>query len=402
MFLKRIIAGAAIATALAVLAFVAITLAPEKDLGRDVFREQFAVTLVLPKGTGSIRTVDYYPDSAHTRKSAVEDNADGTTTHFHYRPDGTLNDAIVFAKVDVNVKDRPVIRKSVMAADGVTYVTDFEYDIAGRTTKEVVLQMDGSTTRRYFHTDGSIARDQLMVRDGTRWKLMNELAFNADGSKARVLVVTAGVAGVDTLYGPGEVVLAVRTSDLKFGKYNEVWFDTDGKTPIRVVEQDSNRTTITVKRKDGSISEKFVWFGNMKGGNLTAYVMDGASNKRIEQTLYFIEGQLRMRSAEVYQPDGRKTDLVMFRTHGKEAGTVEFTVHFDGINFTQPHTRYEYRTDNTLESVKKQQDSTTIISEQKFTVQQNVKPGINPDWTTVREVPMPPQVIAYVEQREGM
>ncbi|MDZ4833264.1 MAG: hypothetical protein SGJ27_05630 [Candidatus Melainabacteria bacterium] len=399
MFLKRLLAGTVVAASLAGLAFVAHTLVPEKDLGSDVFREQFAVTLVLPHGSASIRTVDYYPDM-RTRKSALEDHADGTTTHYDYRPDGTLSGAVVFAKVDGSVKVRPVVRRSVMEADGVTYLADTEFDGSGRVTKEVALQEDGSTTRRYFHADGTLAKDQVMVRDGSRWKLMNELAFAADGSKSRVLAVTAGVAAIDTLYGSDEVVRAVRTTDLKFGKYNEVWFDSDGKTPIREVEQNSSRTQVLVKRKDGSISEKFIWYGDLKTGSLTAYVMDKHSNKRLEQTQYFIEGQLRMRSAEVYLPDGRRTDLVMFRTHGQESGTVEFTVHFEGKNFTEPHTRHEFRTDNTLESVKKQKDNQTTISEQKFTAQQNVKPDINPDWITVRKVELPPQVIPYVEQRE--
>lgn len=399
MFLKRILAGAAIATALALLALGAFTLVPEKDLGRDVFREQHPVKLVLPTGTGSIRTVDFYPDK-RTRKSAVEDHADGTTTHYHYRPDGTLSDAFVLGKAAENAKFRPVIRKSVMEADGVTYTADTEFDTTGRITKLVALQPDGSTTRRYFHADGKLAKDQLMVRNGDQWKLMSELAFQADGSKERVFAVTAGVEALDTLYGPGGVVRAVRKTDLKIGKYTEVWFDTDGKTPIREVDQDSNRTHVVVKRKDGTVSEDFTWYGDLKTGYLTALVMDNASKRRIEQSLYFIEGQLRLRSVEVYQPDGRRTDLVIFRTTGQGVGTVEFTVHFEGKNWTEPHTRREFRTDNTLESVKQQKDSQTTISEKKFAAWQNVKPDINPDWTTVRKVVIPPQVIPYVEQRD--
>lgn len=399
MFLKRILAGVATASALAALALVAYTLVPERDLGRDVFREQFAVKLVLPTGTGSIRTVEFYPDK-RTRKSAVEDHADGTTTLYNYRPDGTLEGATVLAKAEENVTVRPIIRKSVMEADGVTYTTDTEYDITGRVTKTVVLQADGSTTRRYFHADGQIAKDQIMVRNGSQWKLMSELAFSADGAKERVLNVTAGVSAVDTLYGPGEVFRAVLTTDYKVGKYGEIWFDTDGKTPIREVEQDSNRTQVLVKRKDGSVAEKYVWYGEVKTGSLTVYVLDKAAKTRLEQTLFFTEGQLRMRSVEVYQADGRRTDLVVFRTTGAEVGTVEFAVHFDGKDWSEPHTRREFRTDNTLESLKKQKNNQTMVSEQKFAAWQNVKPDINPDWTTVRTVPLPPQVIAYVPERD--
>ena len=50
--------------------------------------------------------------------------------------------------------------------------------------------------------------------------------------------------------------------------------------------------------------------------------------------------------------------------------------------------------------MKKQKDNQTTISEQKFTALQNIKPDINPDWITVRDVPLPPQVIAYVEERD--
>ncbi len=397
--------GAAIAAVTAVVvtvaALVAIHFSTPEDLGSKVFLERFSVELVLPKSTGSIRTVDFYPDKI-TRKSAVEDHANGTTTHYHYRPDGTLSDAVVYAKVEENVSVRPVIRKSVMATDGVTYREDTEYDIIGRVTKLVALQADGTTTRRYFHPNGQLAKDQLMARDdSSRWKLMNERAFLADGSKERVLVVTKGVDAVDTLYGPGEVVRAVRTTDLRFGKYQELWFDTDGKTAIREVQQNSNRTEVVVRRKDGSLSEKFTWIGSIETGSLTALVMDEASNKRLEQTLYFIEGQLRMRSIEVYQADGRKTDLVVFRTYGKDAGTVEFIANFDTAEgFAGPHTRREFRTDDTLEVVKKQADSKTTISEQRIPPQQKIKPNLDSDWTTVRSVPLPPQVIAYIESRE--
>lgn len=369
------------------------------NLGGDVFREHHGNQLELPRASGSIRTVELYPDK-RTPRFGIEDHADGTTTHYYYRPDGTLEQAARFGKPDQLTGERAVLRNSLMEPDGVTYREDKEYLADGSLTKEVALQADGTTTRRYYHANGRIARDQVMERDARVWKLASESAFHADGTRQRQFLVTPGVSTVDTLYWPGEKVMAVRTHEHKASRYKEVWFDQDGETVIREVDQDWHGTKIVIKRKNGTVAEQHVWYGNVKDGSQYVTVMDEAGKKRLVQYLFVYEGELRLRSVEAYDAQGTWTDLVIFETVGPSAGNVEFEVKFEGGSWSGPHTRREYRKDGSLEVVYKKKDSNTVVSEKKFSETDNIRPAIDAEWTKRRMVTLPPQVIEFVPESE--
>jgi len=401
MFLRKLAPWAAGGAAIIAIALLSVNLVPEKNLANGAIQEHYGNKLVLPKGTASIRTLELYPDK-RTPKFGVEDHSDGTTTHYHYRPDGTLERARVFGNAGDSAR-RPVIRESTMAADGKTYLTDVAYNLDGTVIRNVALLNDTTTTRRYFHNNGAIARDQIMSLDGKVWKLTSELAFREDGRKARVFTVTAGVSAVDTIYGDNQQVVALKTRDFKKDTYDEVWYAEDGKTELRVVKQTTSGTNVSVKRADGSTAQEVYWYGNIKDA-WVIYVkeMDAKGRLTFQQNFSLSEGEQRLRSVEFYTAGIRKR-LILFRTTGPENGNVEIETRFEGNtgNFGEPHTQWFYRKEGSLEAKRHYSKGSELVSETLYTESQNLRATVDPDWTKNRMVSeVPPQVIPYVPERD--
>lgn len=376
-----------------------VVFAPQQDIAGDIFPERTGNQLQLPHGTGAIRTVEMWDDK-RTPRFGIEDHADGTSTHYRYRADGTLASATRYAAAD-ETGNRAIIRDSAMKEDGFTYVKDIAYFADGSVEKDFSLSDDGTTLRRFYHSNGVLAKEQVMELEWRTWKVMSELAFYDNGNKARVFLITRGKSLVDTIYGADEKVQAFKKHDYLTRTYNEVWYFEDGKTEQRLVEQTSEGTTATVKREDGSIAETYSWWGEVKDSGITVSVMDDASRMWLKQTYWWDKGALRLRSVEVFDPAGKLTNFVMFYTSGSEAGSVEATVEFHGTDgWKDLHTRREYRKDGTLSVEKRQQNTGTTISETKYTPEENLRAEVNPEWVAVRSLPNPPQMIGYVSPRE--
>lgn len=385
----------------AIIAAVVITLWPQPDLADGIYPDRFGNQLHLPQKTGAIRTVEMYRDE-RTPKFGVEDHADGTTTHYHYRPDGTLASATRYAAADTT-GNRMVIRDSTMAADGFTYLRDLTYFADGSVSKDFSLREDGTTRRRFFHDNGVLAKEQVMEYEWRVWKVMSEKAFFADGLKSRVFLITRGKSLEDTIYGAGETLQAYKKHDYVARTYNETWYNDDGKTPLRKVEQTPDGTKATVLRNDGTVAEEYIWWGEVKKAGITVNLLDRAGRKRYEQTYWwgFDSNTLKFRSVEVFDAAGNLTDWVMYYTSGPESGKVEAEATFSSDKgWNGPHIRREYRKDGSLAVVKHNQNTSTTVSEEKFTAEQNILPTINPEWIARHAVDTPPQMVTYVPPRD--
>lgn len=387
--------------AIAIAAAAVIVFYPKPDLTSDLFPDRFGNELQLPQKTGSIRTLEMWEDQ-RTPKFGIEDHADGTTTHYRYRSDGTLASATLYAAMD-DSGQRAVIRDSTMAADGFTYVKDITYFADGSVWKDFVLADDGTTHRMFYHPNGILAKDQVMEYEWRVWKLMSEKAFYDDGKKARVFLITRGKSLEDTIYGAGETLQAHKKHDYVARTYTETWYHDDGKTPLRLVEQTSEGTKATVMRMDGTVAETYSWWGEVQKSGITVNIFDRAGRKRYEQTYWwgYQTNKLELRSVEVFDRNGKLTNFVMYYTSGPEAGKVEADATFSSDQgWSGPHVRREYRKDGTLAVAKQNKNTSTTISEEKFTAEQNILPTINSEWAVWHSVDTPPQMVTYVPPRD--
>jgi antitoxin component YwqK of YwqJK toxin-antitoxin module len=386
---------------LAIVAAAVIAFTPKPDLTSDLFPERFGNELQLPQNTGSIRTLEMWEDQ-RTPKFGIEDHADGSTTHYRYRPDGTLASATLYAAADQS-GNREVIRDSTMAADGFTYLKDITYFQDGTVWKDFVLADDGTTHRKFYHPNGVLAKEQVMEYEWRVWKLMSEQAFFDDGKKSRVFLITRGKSLEDTIYGAGQVLQVHKKHDYVARTYNETWYHDDGKTPLRVVEQTADGTTATVMRRDGTIAEEYRWWGEVQKSGITVNVFDRAGRKRYQQTYWwgYHTNKLEFRSVEVFDANGTLTNFVMYYTSGPESGKVEAEVTFSSKEgWKGPHVRREYRKDGSLAVAKTNQNTSTTVFEQKFDAAQNIQPTINPQWIVRHMVDTPPQMVTYVPPRD--
>lgn len=368
-----------------------------RDLAVDVFQER-TNRVELPTASGSIRTVELYPDKL-TRKHGVEENADGTTNNYWYRPDGTLDHANTLGVPDA-AGNRREVRRTQMERDGVTFKSDLSFYKDGTSKSEIVLRDDKTTTRRYFHQSGELAKDQVMSLVNKVWYVTHEDAFYEDGAKQRVFRVEPGVSETDTLYAQNERVTAIKVQDLKAGTYKETWYYEDGTSPMREVWQDYSGTVITAKRKDGSVSVKTLFqYGNIVNAYITVQVFDRQGQKRLEQGFSKYEGTDRLRSVEVYR-DGKKKELLMlYGGGGPEAGGVEFHIIFDGDGFSGPRVRREYRKDGSL-AVERREGGSIPLSAVMFTEEQNIRhAALDPDIVKNRiPTELPPQKIQFIPE----
>jgi hypothetical protein len=404
MFGRQVLAAAGLLALSLVAALIIAAVGPgaEKDLAREAFQKPHGSRIELPKGSQSIRVVELYPDR-RTRKHGVEDHPDGSTSHYWYRPDATLERAVTYASASAE-GERTVLRLARMEPDGVTFTEELGYYLDGTLERHVILQEDGTTSRRYYHSNSQIARDQVLRRDGKEWRLAFEAAFRLDGTRERSFLITAGVSTVDTLFNEKERVVVVKTHDHKRETYAEAWYQDDGTTVKREVKQDYQGTTVVVFRDNGTALHRLVWHGNVKDGYLTVSVLNLAGKKVMDQTYYYHEGQQRLKSVELFGADEKRHRLIVFHS-ALSPLTVEFDVVFKtpvtGYGWQGPHHRRDYRKDGTLETEKENADSSTLVWERKFAVSDNVRPVVDPSWIKWR-LPddLPPQVIEYIPESD--
>lgn len=373
---------------------------PETPIDANLdFGTRLANRIELPTDSSSIRTVEYYADGK-TRKAGVEDLADGTTNHYWYRANGTLDRAVAHAKADDNGY-RSILRQTQMEPDGVTFRFDREFYPDGKVAKSVVLEDKNTTSRRYYHANGTLAKDQVLRRsEKVKWHLFFESARRADGSKEREykLVGTpdAVYSFTDYHYTPAGAVDVAKVADYMRGTYIEQHFNDVGVL-VKLIEQGQSGTSMKINRNDGSLAETYYWYGPVVNGYFMRTLFDTAGKKTATETWWFVGGQQLRRSAEWYDSAGNLKRQRVYR-YGQDAGTLESENIFEGNGWNSGNrTQRTFRPDGSLEKEVVSDGKGEKLSEQTFA------PGTTGGAHAEHEVPvfplkeLPPQVIAYFE-----
>lgn len=354
----------------------------------------------LPAGSESIRIVDFWPDGT-TRKEGTEYNRDGSVSQYWFRPDGTLRHATVLGPEGEDGK-RATLRVTDMAPDGRTFQTDTEWYASGALKKVVKLESDGNTSRRFYFETGQLDREQQMVlADGT-WRLASESAFRADGTKSRTFLVGDGET-TDLLFNENELAVVVRVHNKKLDQYTERWYEDDGKTLKRAVDQNNQGTLLAIKGAGGVDRVTYDFSGNMADGMLEVTFYDEKGVKVATQSWWVLEGKRVLRAVMFFDKDGKWDRQYLIEVSGPGAGKVERDTKFGGMDFRGNYTSRNYAPDGTLKSVIVYGPDGKQVSETTHDSHENIAPEIDPRITRYKlfelSIPeTPPQVVEYVPQ----
>ncbi|MGD9681109.1 MAG: hypothetical protein AB7W16_07995 [Candidatus Obscuribacterales bacterium] len=354
----------------------------------------------LPAGSGSIRVVDFWPDGI-TRKQGTEYNQDGSMSHYWFRNDGTLRHATTLGPAGDDGK-RPTIRVTDMAPDGRTFESDTEWYASGALKKVVKLESDGNTSRQFYFETGQLDREQQMVlADGT-WKLASESAFRADGTRSRTFLV-GDKETTDMLFNEHEVAVVVKVHNKKLDQYTERWYEDDGKTLKRAVDQNDQGTLLAVKGEGGVDRVTYDFSGNMADGMLEVTFFDAHGVKVATQSWWVIEGKRVLRAVMFFDKDGKWDRQYLVEVSGPGAGKIERDTKFGGMDYRGNYTSRNYAPDGTLKSVNVYGPDGKQVSETTHNSQENIGPEIDPRVTEYKlfelSIPeTPPQAVEYVPQ----
>ncbi|MCA9801070.1 MAG: hypothetical protein KC777_03745 [Cyanobacteria bacterium HKST-UBA02] len=354
----------------------------------------------LPAGSESIRIIDFWPDGI-TRKQGTEYNQDGSISHYWFREDGTLRHATTLGPAGDDGK-RPTIRVTDMAPDGRTFESDTEWYASGAMKKLVKLESDGNTSRQFYFENGQLDREQQMVLAEGTWKLASESAFRADGTKSRTFLV-GDKETTDMLFNEHEVAIVVKVHNKKLDQYTERWYEDDGKTLKRAVDQNDQGTLLAVKGEGGVDRVTYDFSGNMADGMLEVTFFDEHGVKVATQSWWVIEGKRVLRAVMFFDKDGKWDRQYLIEVSGAGAGKIERDTKFGGMDYRGNYTSRNYAPDGTLKSVNVYGPDGKQVSETTHNSQESIGPEIDPRVTEYKlfelSIPeTPPQAVEYVPQ----
>lgn len=361
-------------------------------ISTDVFPDRLPVRAELHQGE-DLRTVEFHADGI-TPRHALAHNSDGTTSHYNYRVDGTLETAetILTREDGTNV----VIRHADIMADGVTYKYDVQYFEDGvRKFKENRLVDATTQHRQYFHDNGVVRADQTIVYDSKSyskkgWKLFAESTYRPDASLVSTFKYLEN-DGSDRQYFSDKGVLTSWKKVTNYASnYEEVQFQPDGKTPIRVMKQDHQNTEVITYRPDGSMFENRKWYGPVESAMMTVITYDQKGIRVLSQSYMGATDKYRLWSINSFTADGKDDHRHISFTVG---GAVTETVYFgDGSKWTN---RY-FGVDGFLQKETDMVAGQGAVATREYTAADNIRMDIPAEWLVMTKWELPPQIIPYV------
>jgi antitoxin component YwqK of YwqJK toxin-antitoxin module len=305
----------------------------------DVYPEKLPVQAELHEGE-TLRNVEFYPDNI-TPRHAVAFNADGTLTDYWYRENGTLSKAETVKENENGT--RTLLRSAVFLDDGKTYKHDIEYfDDGISVRKELVLTDLQTQHRKYFHANGVVREDQVILLDRRGWKLSTESEFREDSS-----LVSTYKSGENDAWERKSFdekgVLTMSKAVSKWGsEYTEITY-ANGGVPVREVVQNSSQTKLIIRRADGTVSEERWWYGPLVKAMMTVTYFDTQGRKTFYQSYGSLgDGKYELSTITIFAKNGDDQRTVYFESDGE----LNETVYKDGDK--SRWTRRLYRKDRSL------------------------------------------------------
>lgn len=358
----------------------------------NVYPEKLPVQAQLHDGE-DLRNVEYYPDNVTPRR-AVAYNKDGSESEYNYRPDGTLERAQTVLVDETGT--RTLIRKAEFLADGVTYKHDIEYFADGtRVRKELVLADANTQHRKYYHDNGAVYEDQVIVLDRKGWKLSTESEYRADSS----LVSTYQAFEYDSWerkFFDEKGALTMKQGVGRWGsEYTELTY-LNGTVAVREVIQNSSGTKLITRRPDGTIAEERQWYGPLTKAMMVVTIFDQNGKKDFYQSYYSRDdGGYDLSTLTIYAPNGNNARTVYYEKDGKINETIY------NPEDSKKWMRRLYRANHTLSEEIDMETGKGKVATRTFSEEDNIRFEIPERFVEFFPFTLPDQVIEYHPQYMG-
>ncbi len=365
----------------------------------DVFPDHLSVRAELHKGE-DLRNVEFWSDGVTPRRSTAF-NTDGTTSHYDYRPDGTLQTAETIRTLDNGTKI--VVRHADIMPDGATYKYDVQFfDDGVRKAKENRL-VDAKTQHRlYYHENGVIRAEQTLLFDGQSlvyngsnyvrrgWYMDNESVYRADTSLASTYKSLANEGSERRNFSDkGVLVSWMKTGEYK-STYEEAIYQDDGKTLVRKMSQTHQNTSVSTYRPNGSIAETRQWFGPVDTAMMTVDTFDANGVRILTQSYMSASDKYRLYSINTYTADGKDDRRHISYDIG---GSATETVYFgDGSTWVN---RY-FNAEGFLYKETDMKAGSGGGATREYTNADNIRMDIPKEWLVMTKWEAPKQVIPYI------
>lgn len=349
-----------------------------------------------------IRNVEYFEDNI-TRRHATIINTDSSLTEFWYWPSGNLKEAITYFPENASGKgQRKVRRHATLLEDGITYATDFEYNLSGSVSTSTNLEKSGErATRRHFAANGKLTKEELFTKRPTTpiatWYRLSSCTFHSNGNlfESFEAVGFFGYA-IKRFSADNHLLFTSQLSDYAT-EYQEKWFFDDGKSPKREVFQDTAGTKVRIYHPNGTRLEERAWHGPVQGGMMNIKSFDPVNgNQLLEQEF--------MQVGAKYLP----YRFTVFKANVK---SLYILLYLDNPTRVQVATQYHSQIDDSGERTKTFYDKDGYVIREfretrtgekrwlhEYKSSDKVKrepTAFNPEWIALRPYEMPPEIVKF-------
>lgn len=339
----------------------------------------------------TVRVVEY-GDDTFQKVTGTAGYPDGAVAELDYHPNNEVREILS------HFADGRLKQWAILQPDGNSFVMNLLFHENGQ-LKEYTHYIDETrfSIERYTMA-GVPTLSLLQVLDESVWLVKDERRWDDDGVlRLSTHMDETGAFETKTFHRNARLASRI-TVDAQKSLYEEIVLLDDGATVYSTIKQTPEETLLTVYLDGGNyILRK--WNRSIADSSLTVQFFGADGVMDYEQWLMPDgKGGYKLYSVRVFDETGKQTRLILFH---QDVGGVSADVHLHAKEIYGPRTIYGYRKDGTLESVEEIGEKGAELSEEKFTVEEGIRPDVAAELLAWHEFTPPQQVITPAPPEMG-